>query len=362
MKPNTVEFINEGTRLYFEQLDDSTACAFQDQVLGQNNGQDTYQPLSSMPDQSSFVPSYMIPLQQDYESPHAADNYSMQSLSTYENESFNENEFPQNYSQVEKLDVSPVNLRPAFSNYIGNDHFHLQGHSFYQHETSDLSAFFMDNHTGHIEGSEPKLTRSENLVPQESVLSQQEKSFLTSSVSGLPSEVDTHRHSSEQRPLEFDTYELNARQTSVQFDKLCSQPGPIPASSPELLNDENTGEQLLSFLYSKRNVVSKFVIRCPEINLSDPVNFDSKFLKENCVYPGAMCHPKFYSGRRFVYERDCNTIGWHLAHHNPSIRGSRGLIQRAVDSWRNTRMDLKLRSRRVRKELRLNKVRQMKPN
>lgn len=46
---------------------------------------------------------------------------------------------------------------------------------------------------------------------------------------------------------------------------------------------------------------------------------------------------------------ECNCIGWFLAYINVSIRKRRGLIQRAVDSWRNTNVNPSLRSRRVRR-------------
>jgi len=55
-----------------------------------------------------------------------------------------------------------------------------------------------------------------------------------------------------------------------------------------------------------------------------------------------------------VYETECNTVGWALAELNPCLRGKRGLIQRAVDSWRNSNQDPKLRSRRVRRMAKLN--------
>jgi hypothetical protein len=55
-----------------------------------------------------------------------------------------------------------------------------------------------------------------------------------------------------------------------------------------------------------------------------------------------------------VYETECNTVGWALAELNPCLRGKRGLIQRAVDSWRNSNQDPRLRSRRVRRMAKIN--------
>ena len=50
-----------------------------------------------------------------------------------------------------------------------------------------------------------------------------------------------------------------------------------------------------------------------------------------------------------AYESECNAVGWALAQLNPPLREKRGLIQRAVDSWRNSNQDVRLRSRRVRR-------------
>ncbi|RAL64911.1 hypothetical protein DID88_001504 [Monilinia fructigena] len=57
---------------------------------------------------------------------------------------------------------------------------------------------------------------------------------------------------------------------------------------------------------------------------------------------------------QWVYETECNTVGWALAELNPCLRGKRGLIQRAVDSWRNSNQDPRLRSRRVRRMAKIN--------
>ncbi len=129
-----------------------------------------------------------------------------------------------------------------------------------------------------------------------------------------------------------------------------TQPGPIPASKPQLTTDLTTGEELLTFSYSKQKIIRNFTIKCPPPNPSEALSeLSQQFLLENCVYPRAMCSFEDYKGNRYQYEKECNEIGWSLASLNPEIRDHRGLIQRAVDSWRNTRKDKKLRSRRVRK-------------
>jgi len=135
--------------------------------------------------------------------------------------------------------------------------------------------------------------------------------------------------------------------TSIQHT---TQPGPIPASKPSISKDPITGEELLTFSYSKQKIIKRFTIKCGSRPTSESLSsLSQQFLLENCVYPRAMCLPEEYKGNRYQYEKDCNEIGWNLAWLNPEIRDHRGLIQRAVDSWRNTRTDKKLRSRRVRK-------------
>lgn len=64
------------------------------------------------------------------------------------------------------------------------------------------------------------------------------------------------------------------------------------------------------------------------------------------MYPRANVPPHQYGGNRWEYETSCNQLGWKLAHKNAeTLFGRRGLIQRAVDSYRNRHQEL--RSRRV---------------
>ncbi|CEP21183.1 unnamed protein product [Cyberlindnera jadinii] len=130
---------------------------------------------------------------------------------------------------------------------------------------------------------------------------------------------------------------------------LPTQRGPIPASKPVLKVNPVTGEEVLSFSYSRKKIVTTFEIKCP-IEPMNSNNFPTEFLVDNCVYPRAMAPPHVYTGKRGKYEHECNTIGWTLAWMNPKLRKHRGLIQRAVDSWRNTRRDTSLHSRKVRRE------------
>ncbi|KAL9118311.1 MAG: hypothetical protein Q9187_005146 [Circinaria calcarea] len=130
-------------------------------------------------------------------------------------------------------------------------------------------------------------------------------------------------------------------------------PGPIPATTPLVVRQDNNGVQWIAFEYSRDRVKMEYTIRCDV----ESVNVDAlapEFKTENCVYPRACCGKEQYRGNRLVYETECNTVGWALAELNPCLRGKRGLIQRAVDSWRNSNQDPKLRSRRVRRQTKLN--------
>ncbi|KAF2183599.1 hypothetical protein K469DRAFT_461959, partial [Zopfia rhizophila CBS 207.26] len=92
----------------------------------------------------------------------------------------------------------------------------------------------------------------------------------------------------------------------------------------------------------------EYTIRC-DMESIDVEDLPQDFKTENCVYPRACCQKDQYKGNRLHYETECNTVGWALAQLNPCLRGKRGLIQRAVDSWRNSNQDPRLRSRRVRR-------------
>lgn len=125
-------------------------------------------------------------------------------------------------------------------------------------------------------------------------------------------------------------------------------PGPIPATTPLVVRQDENGVQWILFEYSRDRVKMEYTIRCDV----ESVNVDSlttEFKTENCVYPRACCAKDQYRGNRLAYETECNTVGWALAELNPCLRGKRGLIQRAVDSWRNSNQDPRLRSRRVRR-------------
>lgn len=130
-------------------------------------------------------------------------------------------------------------------------------------------------------------------------------------------------------------------------------PGPIPATTPLVVRQDQNGVQWIAFEYSRDRVKMEYTIRC-DVESIDVSTLTQEFKTENCVYPRACCPKEQYKGNRLHYESECNTVGWALAQLNPCLRGKRGLIQRAVDSWRNSNQDPRLRSRRVRRMAKIN--------
>lgn len=125
-------------------------------------------------------------------------------------------------------------------------------------------------------------------------------------------------------------------------------PGPIPATTPLVVRQDGNGVQWIAFEYSRDRVKMEYTIRC-DVESVNTDELPADFKTENCVYPRACCPKDQYRGNRLQYETECNTVGWALAQLNACLRGKRGLIQRAVDSWRNSNQDPRLRSRRVRR-------------
>lgn len=128
-------------------------------------------------------------------------------------------------------------------------------------------------------------------------------------------------------------------------------PGPIPATTPLVVRQDNNGVQWIAFPYSRDRIRKEYVIRC-DVESVDVDSLSPEFKADNCVYPRACCGKENYKGNRLNYETECNNVGWALAELNPCLIGKRGLIQRAVDSWRNSNRDPNLRSRRVKRHAR----------
>ncbi|RCI06262.1 hypothetical protein CU098_010246 [Rhizopus stolonifer] len=111
------------------------------------------------------------------------------------------------------------------------------------------------------------------------------------------------------------------------------------------------GVEWVSFVYSHHRILRRYSIRT-DIDNIDLTQLEESFKNENCVYPRANLPREEYKGNRWAYETECNTLGWKLAYLNVSeIAGKRGLIQRAVDSYRNRYPSM--RSRRVARQEKL---------
>ncbi|CAH1767747.1 1866_t:CDS:2, partial [Entrophospora sp. SA101] len=117
----------------------------------------------------------------------------------------------------------------------------------------------------------------------------------------------------------------------------------LPATDP--IFEVCDGIKWIKFSYSVKGHNRDYRIRV-DIETINVNEMDDQFKHENCLYPRANCTEDKYKGNRWSYENECNVLGWKLAWMNrEELNGKRGLLQRAVDSYRNR--DPKLRSRRV---------------
>ena len=141
--------------------------------------------------------------------------------------------------------------------------------------------------------------------------------------------------------------------TPKHSTKTTASNGPIKATTPTKHRDAN-GVDWVEFEYSRDRIKTEYAIRCDitSVNLEE---LDENYKKDNCIYPRAFSNDH-YRGNRLKYETECNEIGWALTALNAPLRGKRGLIQRAVDSWRNS---FNFKSRRVRRIDKTNRRREM---
>ncbi|KAL0140062.1 hypothetical protein V8B55DRAFT_1503808 [Mucor lusitanicus] len=105
------------------------------------------------------------------------------------------------------------------------------------------------------------------------------------------------------------------------------------------------GIEYITFLYSHDRLVKEYTVRTDVDNVNiDDITMD--FRIQNAIYPRANVDKSEYDGNRWDYETTCNQLGWKLCWLNKDqLFGRRGLIQRAVDSYRNRHAEM--RSRRV---------------
>ncbi|KAF5250828.1 hypothetical protein FANTH_4019 [Fusarium anthophilum] len=124
--------------------------------------------------------------------------------------------------------------------------------------------------------------------------------------------------------------------------------GHILAANSPIHGLDSYGVQWITFEYSKEREKKQWTIRC-DVEAVNTKELSLEFKQNNCVYPQAWGPKDQYRGNRLMCETQYNEIGWALAELNVCLRGDRGLLQRAVDSWRNCRPDRRLHSRRMRR-------------
>lgn len=162
----------------------------------------------------------------------------------------------------------------------------------------------------------------------------------------------SHPQASPQQPSGPGMMHRHSSSSSAGGPNSSAAPGPIPATTPLVVRQDNNGVQWIAFEYSRDRVKMEYTIRC-DVESVNVDELSSEFKSANCVYPRACCGKEQYKGNRLHYESECNAVGWALAQLNPNLREKRGLIQRAVDSWRNSNQDPRLRSRRVRRQAKI---------
>ncbi|OQS53600.1 hypothetical protein EHP00_1786 [Ecytonucleospora hepatopenaei] len=120
----------------------------------------------------------------------------------------------------------------------------------------------------------------------------------------------------------------------------------LPASQPYIKVVD--GEERLAFRYNTKisesvmSSIPKDAVEenefCVKFDLDsvDITKLNEKFKADNCVYPRANVPYERYTGNRWNYETECNKLAWQFVSLNPVLLyGKKGLIQRAVDSYRN---------------------------
>ncbi|KAI9032823.1 hypothetical protein CLU79DRAFT_830657 [Phycomyces nitens] len=120
----------------------------------------------------------------------------------------------------------------------------------------------------------------------------------------------------------------------------------------EPVDSVDSGIPHITFVYSANRVEKHYKIRV-DIDNVDISSLPLQYRKVNAVYPRALCAKQDYKGNRWKYETECNEQGWKLTSLNQdALCGSRGLIQRSVDCFRNSRPEM--RSRRVSRQVKVN--------
>ncbi|KAJ3297438.1 hypothetical protein HK104_000517 [Borealophlyctis nickersoniae] len=131
---------------------------------------------------------------------------------------------------------------------------------------------------------------------------------------------------------------------ALQSSSSSAVPRTMPGTVPQSV-ELRDGVEWVTFSYTVKGNTKVYTIRT-DIDRIQPEDMSLEFKTGNCVYPRAYCDKTEYTGNRWEYENSVNELGWKLTYLNQgALAGRRGLIQRAVDSYRNRFPEL--RSRRV---------------
>lgn len=239
---------------------------------------------------------------------------------------------------------------------------HIYGYASY----SPINSVQPSQYTQHAPPQQHHLTSSPMIVPHQTTATPvPHHPSPSQAVNGSPNlKLDTATPQPAAQPAVFNPAHPastgpqgtvnNVHQSTPVGASSSAAPGPIPATTPLVVRQDSNGVQWIAFEYSRDRIKMEYTIRC-DVESVNVDKLSQDFKNENCVYPRACCSKDQYRGNRLVYETECNAVGWALAELNPTLRGKRGLIQRAVDSWRNSNQDPRLRSRRVRRMAKLNR-------
>ncbi|KAI7876848.1 hypothetical protein K492DRAFT_134802 [Lichtheimia hyalospora FSU 10163] len=119
----------------------------------------------------------------------------------------------------------------------------------------------------------------------------------------------------------------------------------VSLSAHEPVAHTINGVEHITFLYSHDRLVKEYTVRT-DVDNCPLEDIPGDFRMMNAIYPRANVDKEDYDGNRWEYETSCNQLGWKLCWLNQDqLCGRRGLIQRAVDSYRNRHAHM--RSRRV---------------
>ncbi|KAI9362683.1 hypothetical protein BD770DRAFT_407777 [Pilaira anomala] len=151
----------------------------------------------------------------------------------------------------------------------------------------------------------------------------------------------TLNNSSNRRSSSTDTPHRHGRRASSHP----SVASVVSLTAHEPVSKMLDGIEYITFLYSHDRLVKEYTVRTDVDHVGlDDISMD--FRTQNAIYPRANVDRTEYDGNRWNYETTCNELGWKLCWLNKEqLFGRRGLIQRAVDSYRNRHPDM--RSRRV---------------